>query len=127
MTDIWFLLIWYESFSMRVISFSSTCFCYYRKHPNNDVTRFIHHDLLISSNSIFMTDSQYLSIIQVWWNLNEHQYYLTSTNSVICQIDVNCPPFQLLTMLPFHIYYSLISHFSRCYFKTDTLCLLFSS
>ena len=119
---------------MRVISFSSTCFCYYRKDLNN-VTRFIHYHLLITSNSTFMTHSQFLVIIQVWWNLNEHKYYLTSTDSVISQIDVNCSPFQSLTMVPFHIrleslkliYYSLISHFSLYCFKTGILCLLFSS
>ena len=37
------------------ISFSSTCFCYYRKHANNDVIRFVHSYLLLASNSTFLT------------------------------------------------------------------------
>ena len=50
---------------------------------------------------------------------------LTSTKSVICQIDANCSPFQALNMLPFHmrlerlkiIYHSLISISLKYYFK----------
>ena len=91
--------------------------------------------LLLSFNSIFMTDSQYLGIFQIWQTLNEHWYYLTSTKSMICQIDGNCFPFQSLNMLPFHIrleclkliYRDLISNFSKYCFKTATICLLFSS
>ena len=68
-------------------------------------------------------------------NLNEHRYYLNSTKSVIFQIEANCSPFQSLSMLSFHtrverpklIYYSLISISSKYYFKSSTLCLLFSS
>ena len=79
-----------------------------------------------------MTDSQYLVTIQIWRNLNEHCYYLTLTEFAICQIDTNCSPFQWLNLLPFHIrferlkltYYSLISNFSRYFFKTDTLGVL---
>ena len=60
---------------------------------------------------------------------------LASTKSVNCQIDANCSPFQSLNMLPFHIrlerwkltYYSLISNFSKYYFKTGTFYLLFLS
>ena len=61
------------------ISFSSTCSCYYRKHPNNDVIRFIRYYLQLVSNSTFITDSQYLDTVQIWQNLNEHHHYLTST------------------------------------------------
>ena len=76
-----------------------------------------------------------LGTFQIWQNLNEHNYYLNSTKSVICQIDANCSPFQSLKMLPFHIklecltliYYGLISNFSKYYFKTGTICLLFLS
>ena len=82
-----------------------------------------------------MTDSQYLGTIQIWQNLNENHYYLTSTKSMICQIDVNCSPFQSLNMLSFHIrleqlkliYYSLMSIFSKYYLKTGTLHIFFSS
>ena len=112
---------------LRHISFSSSCFCYYRTHPNNNNK--------ICPKPSFMPNSQYLGPIQIWWNLNEHYYYLTSTKSVICQIDANCSPFQLLNMLPFQIrleclqliYYSLTSNFSTYLFKIGTLCLLFLS
>ena len=67
------------------------------------IIKFASYDLLLASNNTFMTDSQYLGTIQIWRNLNEHDYYLTSTKSVICQIDANCFPFQSLNMLPFHI------------------------
>ena len=33
---------------------------------------------LLASNNTFMTDSQYLGTIQIWQNLNEDHYYLTS-------------------------------------------------
>ena len=46
---------------------------------------FAYYDLLLATNSTFITDSQYLSTIQIWWNLNEHHYYLTSNKSVICK------------------------------------------
>ena len=87
--------------------------------------------MIVSSISL-MTDSKYLGTIQIYRNLNEHHYYLTSTKSVICQKNVNCSPFQVINILPFHIkveplkliYYNLISGFSKYYFKTDTICLL---
>ena len=108
-----------------LISISSKSFCYYRKHPSNDNKIC----LLLK----IMTDSQYLVTIQIWWNLNEHFYCLTSTKSVICQINANCSPLQSLNMLSFHIrlerlkltYHSLISNFSRYFSKAGTLCLLF--
>ena len=59
------------------ISFSSTCFSYYRKHRNNDVLRFVRYCLLLAYKSTFMTDSQYLGTIHTWKSLNEHHYYLT--------------------------------------------------
>ena len=40
-------------------------FGYYRKHPNNDVMRFVPYYLLLISNSTFMTDSQYSGTIQI--------------------------------------------------------------
>ena len=85
------------------ISFSSTCFCCHRKHPNNDVIRFAHYHLLLTLNSTFQTDSQFLGIIQIWQNLNEHQL-LTSTTSVIFQKEANCSPFQSLDLLSFHTF-----------------------
>ena len=80
-----------------------------------------------------MTDSQYLGTIQVWRNVNEHHSYLTSTKSVIFQINLNCNSLTLLNMLPFHIklerlkliYYSLILNFSQYYFNIGTHCLIF--
>ena len=64
---------------------------------------FAHYHLLLASNSTVMTDSQHLSTIEIWRNLNEHHYYLTSTKPMIFQRDANCSPFQSLNMLPFHI------------------------
>ena len=111
------------------VSFCSTCFCYYLKHPNNENMICP----LSSSNNTFMTDTQYFGTIQIWIFLNEHHYYLTSTKFVICQIGTNCSLFQLLNMLSFHvglellklICYSLILFFSKYHIKTGTLCLLF--
>ena len=107
----------------RYISFSSTYFCYYRKHPNNNNK--------IYSLLSFMTDSQYLGIIQIWWNLNEYYYYLTSPKSFIYQIALHSSRWnasfrhqirKLKTdLLQFNI------NFSRHFFKTSTLCLLFLS
>ena len=110
-------------------------FFYCRKHHDNDNQICGRYHLLLASNSIFMADSLYLGTIQIWWNLNENHWYLTSTKSLICQIRANCSPFQSLNMLPFHIrlerlkliYYSLISNFSKYYFNTGTICLLFLS
>ena len=67
------------------------------------IIRFGRYRILLASNCTFMSDSHYWGTIQIWQNLDEHQYYLTSTKSVICQIDTNCSPFQSLNMLPFHI------------------------
>ena len=72
---------------------------------------------------------------QISRNLNERYYYLTSTKSMIWQIDASCSPFQSLNTLPFHIrserfkliYYVLISNFSKHYFKTGAVCFFFSS
>ena len=61
-------------------SFSTTCFYYYKKHPNSD-NKFDH--VLHAFNSSFMTVSLYLRKIQIWRNLNVHCYYLISTKSVI--------------------------------------------
>ena len=113
-------LFWCSSFNLPAIIFfifTSTCFSYYIKHPHNDNK--------ICPLLSFMTDSKYLGTIQIWWNLNEHYFYLTSTKSVIFQIDANCSPFQSLNMLPFHI--RLVSNVSRYFFKTGTFCLLFLS
>ena len=79
---------------------------------------------ILASRSTLMTDSKYLGTIQIWQNLNEHHYYLTSTTSVISQIDANCSPFNLLNMLPIHIrlerlkltYDSLITNFPKYHF-----------
>ena len=100
------------------------------------IMRFDRYHLLLDGNSTFMTDSLYLGTIQISRNWNEHCYYLTSTKSVIWQIDASFSPHQSLNMLPFHsslerlklICYGLISIFSKYYFKIGTICLpLFSS
>ena len=90
---------------------------------------------LLAPNSSFMTDSLYLSTIQIWRNLNEHCYCLTSTKSVIWQIVANCSPLQALDMLPFQIrlerlkliYYGLMSIFSKILLWNWHSCLLFLS
>ena len=92
----------WEKTIWRHISFSSTCFCYYRKHPNND-NKICQLPYFLASSTTFMTDSTYLDTIQIYQNLNEYYYYLISTTSLIWQIDANFSPFQSLNMLPFHI------------------------
>ena len=72
----------------RYISFSSTCFCYYRKHPI-DGNKICPLPSSACFQQHFMTDSLYLSTIKIWRNLKEHFYYLSSTKSMICQIDAN--------------------------------------
>ena len=52
----------------RHVSFSYTCFCHYRKYPNDENT--------INQLLSFMTDSLSLGTIQIWRNLNEHYHYL---------------------------------------------------
>ena len=51
----------------RYMSFSSTEFFYYRKHPNNNINITRYH--LCASSSTFMTDSHDLDTIQVRRNL----------------------------------------------------------
>ena len=85
-----------------------------RKFSNSNIGRvnaiqknfvYLHRmdELFLASNSTFMTDSKYLSTIQICQNLNEHYHYLVLTTSVILQIDADCSPFQSLNMFPFHI------------------------
>ena len=98
--------------------------------------RFARYNLLLASNSTFMTDSMYLGIIQFCRNLNEHYYNLILTTSVIWQIDANFSPFQLLNEYASFSHHArtlktnllgLISNFSKYYFKTGTIYLLFLS
>ena len=98
------------------------------------IIRFARYHLL-ASNSTFMTDSMYLGIIQICQNLNEYYYYLVSNTSMIWQIDADCSPFPGGEYTSFS-YQSrtlktnllgLISNFSKYYFKTGTICLLFLS
>ena len=116
----------------RNISCSSTCSCYYRKYTNND-----NKICLLEPFACFrqhfhdwFSELRYNSGLK---NLEWTPLLLNSTKSVIWQIDANCSPPSSLNMLPFHIrpeclkltHYSLISDFTRYYFKTGTLCLLF--
>ena len=101
----------------RHISFSSICFFYYKKHPNN------HNKICpLPSSTCFQQHC--------------HDWLLfPSTKSAICQIDANCSLFQSFNMLLFHIrleyikliYYGLVSVFSKYYFKIGTICLFFVS
>ena len=58
---------------------------YYRKHPVND-------------NKIFPLPAS-ASFQQHFHNLNKCHYYLISNKSEICWTNVNCSPFQSLSML----------------------------
>ena len=103
--------------------------------PRNILTTIIRvarYWLLLASDSTLMTDPMYLDTIQICLNLNENYWYLISTTFLIWQIDAHFSPFQSLNMLSFNIRLEryplgLISHFSKCYFKTGTICLLFLS
>ena len=96
------------------MSFSSTCFCYYRKHPNND------KKICPLPSSCFQQHfydcSMYLCTIQICRNLNEYNYYLIPTTFVIWQIVLHSSRWICFP----------ISNFSKYYFKTGTTCLLFS-
>ena len=65
------------------------------------IINFLPYHLLLASNRTFKTDSKYQYTIQIWRNVNEHHYYLTSTKSVIFQTGANCFPFHSANMLPF--------------------------
>ena len=105
------------------------------QNTSDNIIAFARNHLLLTSNSTFSTDFQYLGAIQIWQKWNEYLHYLTLPKSVTCQIDANCSPFQSLNIFPFHIrlerlkliYYSLISNLSKYYFKTCTLCFFFLS
>ena len=106
------------------MSFSSICSYHYWKNTNND-----NKICPLESSANFQQNFRYnLYLKKLEWTP-------PWTKFVICQIHTNCPPFQSLNMLPFHIrpeclkltYCSLIWFFSRYYFKTGILCLLFLS
>ena len=114
------------------IWFSSTSLNYYRKHTNdnNKISP------LPSSVCFQQPFPDWFSVLRYNLDLKKLQWatlWLTSNKSVISQIDANCSPFQLLNMLPFHIKperlkltcYSLISNYSKYYFKIWAICLLF--
>ena len=120
----------------RHISFSSICFCYYRKHPNNDNKIFP-----LPSSSCFQQHFHDWFYVLRWnsdlWKLVWTLLLSNSTTSVIWHIDANCFPFQLLKVPVTSFSHQartlktnllgLISNFSKYYFKTGTICLLFLS
>ena len=69
---------------------------------------FVCYYLLLASNRIFMTESMYLSTIQICQSLNEHYYYLISASSVVWQIHSMCLAFPSLIILHFHIRFRLL-------------------
>ena len=78
------------------MSFSWTCFCYYKRHSNNN------NICLLPSSACFQQRfHDRFSVL--WYNSDEQHYYLTPTESVICHIYANVSPFQLLSLVPFHI------------------------
>ena len=114
------------------ISFSK-CFCYYKKHPNNDYKIF-RLPFPARFQQRFHDWSLYLGTNQIWRNLNEHSYYLISSKSVIWQIGklfsipvVEYASFSHQARMVKTNLVRLISNFSKCYFKTDTICFLFFS
>ena len=84
----------------RQILFSSTYFCYYRKHPNNDnkICPLLYSSCFQQFNFNFIHDpvAEYASF--------SHQARTPKTNPL-----------------------GLILYFSKCYLKTSTICLLFLS
>ena len=116
----------------RHISFFCTYSCHYRKYTNND-----NKICPLTSSTCFQQHfHDEFPELRCNSNLKKLEWSavsLTSTKSVICQIFVNCSPFQLLNMPPFNIgperlkltYETLIINFSRYYFKIGTFCVLF--
>ena len=108
----------------RRISISSTCLCHCRKHTNND-----NNICPLALSACFQEHNSDIKKLE-WTPL-----FLTSTKSVICQMDANSSSFQSLNILPFQIrpgrlklaYYSLISNYSRYCSKTSSIWFLFLS
>ena len=115
----------FEKKLWRHALFPYTCFCYYRKHPNND-NKICH----LSSSAFFQQHYHYwfsllrcnldvtkLEFKLLFFNFNQIRYFN--------HIDANWYPFQSLGMLPFHImleglniiYYGLISNFLNTTWK----------
>ena len=99
----------------RHMSFSSTCFCYYMKHPNNN-----NKICPLRSSACFQQRfHDWFSVLR--YNADERHYYITPIKYMISQIDTIFSPFQSLRMLLFYItlenlkqnYYSLVSIFSK--------------
>ena len=110
-------------------SFSFTCFCYYRKHPNND-------------NEIcpLPSSSGFQQHFHDCWNLNDYYYYLIE--NVIWKLQLcDLKNRRKLFSIPVaeYAYFShqdrtlktnllcLTSNFSKYFFKTGITCLLFLS
>ena len=94
----------YWRYCSRFILISSAFICLpfsfsfqHEKKSYEDISRSAPHVSAITGNILitilrfahffltFMTDSQYLVTNQIWRNLNEHCYYLTSSKSMICK------------------------------------------
>ena len=96
----------------RHISFFSTCFCYYRKHPNNDNTiRFARYHLSASFQQCF-----HESLSAIRHNSDNHHNYLAPTKSVMCEIEANVSPFLFFSITE----HGSFSHQARIR-KTDLL------
>ena len=109
------------------MSFSCKCFCYYRRHSNNNKI------CLLPSSACFQQRFHDWFFV-LWYNSDEQHYYLTPTKSVICHIYA-VSPFQLLSMVPFTSGYRYTKNWSvtvnyNCFyifFITYTICLYFLS
>ena len=114
---------------MKIYILPSTCFCYYKKYPNNDKKICP----IPSSRSTFRTDSIYLGTIQISRTLNEHYYYVFSFNC-IRDLTNRRKVFSVLVTQYASVSHQvrtlktnllgLISSFSKYYFKTSTILLL---
>ena len=117
----------------RHISFSSTCFCYYRKHPYND-------------NKICpLTFSCFQQHFHVWLYVLRYNSDLSKLKQTLLLFNFNCirdlTNRRKLFFIPIAEYASfshqprtlktnllgLISNFSKYYFKTGAICFLFLS
>ena len=86
------------------------------------IIRFARYHLPLASNSIFMTDSMYLVANLICGNLDRHLtnrrklFVIPVAEYASCSHQVRTLKTNLL---------GLISRFSKYYFKTGTICLLF--
>ena len=120
--------------AMKTFILSSTCFCYYRKHPNND-----NKICLLPSSSCFQ---QYFhdwfhvlsynsDLSKLKWTLRlfnfNYTHDLTNRHKLFSIPAAEYASFSHQARTLKTNVLGLISNFSKCYFKEGTICLLFFS